>query len=334
VIRLHLTVDDLSRIRFAAAPAPLMEVVMAVAELQRRPSRPMSRGVPDAARPLLDLVPPTAAGPLFMDPITAEFGEGLELVRRSPQPAVRSELTRVWRHSERPPTWLSGLADGDREAWAILERSLRAFFASCLAPRWHDVEREFHLDIANRQSVLVHSGVGALLEGLHPALRWRAGILEQVAPRPLDLALDGQGLLLLPTVSWTGPPLFAVRPPGLGPHALVYGARSTEAPPSRSVLDRRPAHGRLAGLLGNTRAKALWALSRPCGTVELSRRLGISQAAASEHACVRREAGLITTTREGKGVEHALTPLGARLLDPSGRGSGGAATVAQSDLNP
>jgi len=274
-------------------------------------------GVPAAARPLLDLVPPTARGPIFIDPITVGLDEGLELVRRSPRSVVRSELTRVWRHPDRPPTWLSCLADGDGEAWETLERSLRAFFTSCLAPVWQDVEREFHLDIAHRQSVLLHSGIGALLESLHPALRWHAGILETVASRSVDLALDGQGLLLLPTVSWTGPPLFAIRPPGLGPHALVYSARSTGAPRSRPVHDGRPANRRLARVLGRGRAEALRALSRPCGTVELSRRLGVSPASASEHAHALRDAGLITTTRVGKGVRHALTPLGASLLNPA-----------------
>ncbi|WP_436848162.1 hypothetical protein [Streptomyces collinus] len=53
-------------------------------------------------------------------------------------------------------------------------------------------------------------------------------------------------------------------------------------------------------------------------TTELSRRLGISAAAASHHATVLREAKLITTRREGKAVLHVLTPLGIALLEATG----------------
>jgi DNA-binding transcriptional ArsR family regulator len=42
--------------------------------------------------------------------------------------------------------------------------------------------------------------------------------------------------------------------------------------------------------------------------------VGISLAAASEHASVLRDAGLITTHRNGSSVLHVLTPLGAELL--------------------
>ncbi len=42
--------------------------------------------------------------------------------------------------------------------------------------------------------------------------------------------------------------------------------------------------------------------------------MGISLAAASQHASVLRNAGLITTRRRGSAVLHVLTPLGAELL--------------------
>lgn len=42
--------------------------------------------------------------------------------------------------------------------------------------------------------------------------------------------------------------------------------------------------------------------------------MGISLAAASQHASVLRGAGLIATRRQGSAVLHVLTPLGAELL--------------------
>jgi len=42
--------------------------------------------------------------------------------------------------------------------------------------------------------------------------------------------------------------------------------------------------------------------------------VGISLAAASQHASILRDAGLITTHRQGSGGLHILTPLGVELL--------------------
>jgi DNA-binding transcriptional ArsR family regulator len=54
-----------------------------------------------------------------------------------------------------------------------------------------------------------------------------------------------------------------------------------------------------------------------CTTTELAARVGVSVAAASQHATVLREAGLITTRRQGSAVLHSLTPLGVELLHVS-----------------
>ena len=58
-----------------------------------------------------------------------------------------------------------------------------------------------------------------------------------------------------------------------------------------------------------------------CTTTELAKHCNISPAAASHQASVLREAGLITTRREGSSVRHEVTQLGIWLL--AGHGSGG-----------
>ena len=70
----------------------------------------------------------------------------------------------------------------------------------------------------------------------------------------------------------------------------------------------------LAALVGRNRAAVLSAVADGCTTTELAGRVGISLAAASQHASVLRDAGLITSCRQGGAVLHALTPLGADLL--------------------
>lgn len=61
-------------------------------------------------------------------------------------------------------------------------------------------------------------------------------------------------------------------------------------------------------------AAVLRTIADGCSTTELAGRVGISLAAASQHASVLRDAGLITTHRQGSGVLHVLTPLGAEPL--------------------
>ena len=44
------------------------------------------------------------------------------------------------------------------------------------------------------------------------------------------------------------------------------------------------------------------------------RAAGVSASAASRHATALRDAGLVTTVRNGRTVLHTLTPTGASLL--------------------
>jgi DNA-binding transcriptional ArsR family regulator len=78
--------------------------------------------------------------------------------------------------------------------------------------------------------------------------------------------------------------------------------------------DPRPRGAALAALVGRNRAAVLSAIAHGCTTTELAGRVGISLTAASQHASVLRNAGLITTRRQGSAVLHVLTPLGAELL--------------------
>jgi DNA-binding transcriptional ArsR family regulator len=84
--------------------------------------------------------------------------------------------------------------------------------------------------------------------------------------------------------------------------------------------------GAVAALLGQTRAAVLAGTADGTSTTELARRAGVSLAAASQHATVLRDAGLISTHWHGRAVRHTLTPLGAALLT-----AGSAPAGAQAD---
>jgi DNA-binding transcriptional ArsR family regulator len=59
----------------------------------------------------------------------------------------------------------------------------------------------------------------------------------------------------------------------------------------------------------------LFALRRPLSTTRLAASVDCSLAAASEHARVLRDSGLITTRRHGKQVLHSITALGRELVN-------------------
>jgi DNA-binding transcriptional ArsR family regulator len=75
--------------------------------------------------------------------------------------------------------------------------------------------------------------------------------------------------------------------------------------------------------LGRRRAEILQLLQAPHGTGQLARQLRITDAAASQHLSILRQAGLITTTELGRNRLHATSELGRQLIAQNGTGSAG-----------
>ncbi len=75
-----------------------------------------------------------------------------------------------------------------------------------------------------------------------------------------------------------------------------------------------PSESAVARLIGESRLMVLMAAQRPRTTSELADACFMSAPSASRHASVLREAGLISSTRCGQTVVHAMTHLGALLL--------------------
>lgn len=323
----RFTMDDLARVSFGAGPAPLVETVLGFAELRHRARRPVpdnwarsARQVfPAAARPLRDLIPVSGPWPEFLDPAVADLDEGLEIVSATSRPRLRRQLAISWRRSARPPVWLRALADGDREALTTVVRALRAFYLACVAPAWPEIEASFRGDVADRIVALARGGLGDFFGTLHPDLALRDGLLQRSeralarAGRRAEYQLEGQGLQILPSMLWSGPPLFSIHPPDPLVSTMIYPARRD----FRAGNGTRPPD--LDAVLGRTRAGVLRALTLhdSCGTSELAARAGISVSSASEHATALRGAGLIRTERHGQGVRHSLTVLGHGLLSGS-----------------
>jgi DNA-binding transcriptional ArsR family regulator len=316
MLRVHLTAEDLLGTRFASRPAPLAEISFAVAMLQRRDPvfgawrRSAAAQLPLAARPLLDLIPASATGSLFLDPITAGLADGLELVQTAPASFVAEELRRAVA-TRSPAPWLRLLAARDRETWRDLDLALRLAHRHLIEDAWWQVLSGFRSELAWRSRLIAELGVKAALSTLHPSITWNGTVMQIEAPEELDVHPRDAGVTLLPSALWTGRPLIGEHPDGST--VIVYPAITPLPLIDEATKDP------LAELLGHTRAAVLQLALKERTTTELAHDLGISAATVSSHTKALRGAGLIVTARAGKAVLHSVTPLGGRLLESAGR---------------
>jgi DNA-binding transcriptional ArsR family regulator len=312
MLRLHFTATDVLTTRFATEPIPLMELGLALATLQRRD--PLFAGwrsvhrrqFPNRARPLLELIPRSGAGPLFLDPISADLAPALELVQQTPTPLLRRELRRVFGPGQGVSLWVRELDRRDADAWSLLATAMTAAYDALLAGDWHRLRVGFDADVSLRGQQLARYGVRTTLAALCVGSSWDGDVMQIPSRYPRDLFLSGRGLTLLPSLFWRADPLFCDHPDG---SLLLLYPSATPLPLVRGAGDG----DRLADLLGATRAEVLRLSHEQLTTSELARSAGISIASASQHAKVLRLAGLVSSHRTGKAVVHEPTPLGVGL---------------------
>jgi DNA-binding transcriptional ArsR family regulator len=324
MLRIHFTEQDLARVQVAPAPDPLWETVFAVQRLVpvgralpvfaswRRRTLPVlaERGLDGPLRLVRTLVPPVSYFPDFLTPPEAVGGiaDGLEALRATSPSRLRGEVVQI--PSQRPmPRWTRDLATGDREVLDEVVAAMRLLHDGLLVPHWTEIRSCVDSDRMVRVRAGGDGGAHGLLNSLRPVLRWEPPILSARYPVDQDLHLLGRGLRLVPSYfCWETPVVLA--DPSLPP-VVVY-------PVSHDPAWARQAPN-LVALLGRTRSAVLHAVSDASTGRELSERLGISAPAVSRHTAVLRDAGLITSRRHATVVLHALTPLGAALLDGTRR---------------
>lgn len=322
MLRIHFTADDLSRVRLASAPDPLWETVLSMTLLgtRRGPAvfdswranirARLQRLSPWQVRLMRYLAPSKGDFPDFLTPPEASQGleAGIEAILRTPQSRMRREITALAGTSElaRP------LADGEPGALVKLAEAVRGYHQAAVAPYWRQIQALVDADRAVRARALLDRGVEGLLATLPPILRWRRPVLEANYPIEHDIDLQGRGLTLVPSAFCWQYPITLVDPSL--PPVVVYPAPNRGPGWWANPLGLRQER-RLANLLGHTRAAVLTVIEDGCTTNELARRVGISPPTASQHATVLREAGLITSTRQGNTVIHTITPLGTALIN-------------------
>jgi Helix-turn-helix domain len=325
VWRIHFTADDLERIQVRPTLGPLAETVKAMG-LLRCPQQPRvtyrqwrgqvkGRLTPQMAA-FTAMIPPGSKG-VDLSMLTgpaATLEEGVKALLTVPREHLLTEMEFADRECKLPAAVWAAAEPG--HARLQLAAAAVAAHQVLVEPYWTRIHACLHAEHVAGLRALAAGGPDRLLASLQSQwIRWRPPVLEVLVPADYDVRLNGLGLALMPSAFVGQIPSLHHNPndPGSAPWLVV--------PPADGRLEQRhlwgnprPRGAALAALVGRNRAAVLRTLADGCSTTELADRVGISLAAASQHASVLRDAGLITTHRQGSAVLHVLTPLGVELL--------------------
>jgi hypothetical protein len=311
MLRIRFTEADLARVRVASGPHPMWESVLSINGLQYHSLPSRYWGWRDAVGEHRDtlsaaysIVPASGNFADFLTPSAPATGidEQFDAIRRVPRDVVRRDLARTYPASVPPPEWAVRLYDGGRLEPVV--DSLQRYHDTAVRPVWDAVQAGVEQARYRLTALLLNAGVEGMLSGLHTSIRWRAPILEADYLTDQTLDLGGRGLLVVPSYFCFGAPVTFID--GDLPPTLVLPIQPDDEP--AGDLDA------VVRLLGPTRANILACLESGASTSGLATRLGVSPGSISQHAKVLRSSGLITTTRFGHSVHHALTPLGRAVL--------------------
>lgn len=184
-----------------------------------------------------------------------------------------------------------------------------------IEPFWPRLCAYVEADSGARGRMISEGGVELFLQTLQPNAQWSGSVLTLPSLRDEDVCLGGRGLVLVPSLFMFDRPCTILdRGTEVRPLTIAFPV-PIDTVSATALWSTQPASdGTLGALVGRTRAAIIRSLTEECSTSELGQRLGISSAAASQHASVLRAAGLITTSRWLNKALHRLTPLGSALL--------------------
>jgi DNA-binding transcriptional ArsR family regulator len=323
VWRIHFTADDLARIQVSPTLGPLAETVMALWML-RCPSQPPAQfgewRAQVKGRLTAQMAPLTALIPLgsgvdlcMLTGAAPTIEKGLQALLAMPREHVLAEMEYTDR-THRLPAAAWAVAEADGPARRGLAAAARIAHRALVEPYWTRIHACLHAEQVARGRMLASGGPDRLLSSLQGELiRWRPPVLELGLPCDREVHLGGRGIALIPSVFVGKTPRLHLNPNDESTVPWLVMPLADGRNGHRRLWDH-PRGAALAALVGRNRAAVLRAIADGCTTTELASRVGISLAAASQHASVLRDAGLIITRRQGSAVLHVITPLGADLL--------------------
>lgn len=257
---------------------------------------------------LLALIPERGYVPDFLTPPAtspvADIDEELARLRLRSPVEVRVDIDRALQGQSLDDRTLRAVRSGD--ALKRLADVLAAVWELLLEPSWPVVRDLLERDVAYRARRLAEGGLARLFEDLAAPVSLHGHELRIRQRTEATVALDEDGLLLIPS-AFVAPRVATM----LEPPVLVYPARGTTALLGVSVDRTEPAVSRLIGV---TRAEILALLEEPSTTTTLAHRLHRSPGNIGDHLAVLRRAGLVVRRRAGRRVLYSRTPLGQATL--------------------
>ncbi|MFE9258333.1 ArsR/SmtB family transcription factor [Streptomyces sp. NPDC006879] len=325
MLRIHFSSQDLARVRVRPTVGAAEETVGALLLLRSHPGAlPFRRWRTEVAGrlgpthlPLTSLL--TSRQPHLDLRALTGYASSIEEVAdnllHAPRSLLRAEIEHLPLRRDQVP-WAQELIDGDARSLRLLAAAVVAAHAATVAPYWDGIRAHVEAVRAAYSRTLTESGVEGFLATLSvPLIRWRPPVLEVQQAAEKEVHLGGRGLVVAPGVFLWRQAVLCWDTQDLDAAPLLEIPTLNDVAAGSALWAPRPAtEGSLGALLGRTRAAALRVAADGCTTTELARRLGVTPAAASQHATVLRNARLITTSRRGSGVLHTITALGVELL--------------------
>jgi DNA-binding MarR family transcriptional regulator len=321
VIRIEFTDDDVARTRLALSP--LWELAAALFTLHRDEIPAEHAAWAERTRAAMaeaDLGPldpsvayrhrcPDFMAPIPSDPL-ADVEDEIERVRATDPALMLADIAECW--PEGPPEPWDRFARSPREMADRLADALHAFWRIALADDWPRLRAVLEGEVLGRARSLATAGPAAVLDEIHPRVRWRAPVLElhKGDGGPHNLELQGRPLVLIPLVFEQS---VLVGSPAAG-NAIAVGYQARGAATLWEPADDARADERLELLLGHGRAAVLRALERPATTTELAARLHYAPSTVSAHLDVLSRAGLVERHRVRRSVFYGLNATGSSLV--------------------
>jgi hypothetical protein len=329
LITIHLSAEDLARVRMA--PSPLWETVCSFGVLTNPNRHSVHAPWARRARQMLsgaDVSPLVVAMgiggrcPDYLSPPPeaphATFRDELERLEATPPDIIYEEVEALMQGEAKllsrlphEKVRMQRVLDDPEGSLKRLVAALDRYHELAIGPYWPRIREHLEADVLRRGQALVLGGAEAFFSGLDSRVSFRGEVLVLDQPHEAAIEAAGRGITLVPCVfSW--PHVLTLVDPHFRP-ALAYAPRGVAKlwTSSRSARNGTA----LEAALSPSRASVLKSLLLPRTTTELAQELGLSPAAISAHLSRLKVAGLAEPLRSGNRVYYRLSFAGESLLE-------------------
>jgi hypothetical protein len=234
---------------------------------------------------------------------TASVAEELQRLGDTSAAEFRSTLDGFWgddmpttwqRAHERPSEWSTSMRVACRDAWQIMR------------PRWEAADALLDRETRRIGLAVVAGGLDAVLNSIHPRLRFANGTLTLAHDFEQVFSRAGRRLVLVPMLARSDAILVNFELP-----ELIYVAYPVRERPAATEKKTDA----LELVLGSVRANALRVLTHPMTMTDLASRLHCAPSTATYHCNSLEASGLLMRDRQGSVIWTMRTARAEQLID-------------------